>query len=212
MKVGTIVGEGLRIHKQMAGRDREEKVIQVLRSVGLEPYHVERYPHEFSGGQRQRIGIARALALDPQFIVCDEPVSALDVSIQAQILNLLRDLQQQYHLTYLFIAHNLAVVKHISDRIGVLYLGKMMEVTSKDELYLRPLHPYTQALLSAVPMPNPALRRERVILQGDIPSPIHPPSGCHFRTRCPIAVPACAETDPALREVAPDHLVACIRV
>jgi peptide/nickel transport system ATP-binding protein len=212
MKIGTIVGEGLRIHKQMTGREREEKVIQVMKSVGLEPYHIERYPHEFSGGQRQRIGIARALALDPQLIVCDEPVSALDVSIQAQILNLLRDLQQQYHLTYLFIAHNLAVVKHISDRIGVLYLGKMMEIAGKDELYRSPLHPYTQALLSAIPLPNPAAKRERVILQGDIPSPIRPPSGCHFRTRCPIATPACAEIDPPLREVATDHFVACIRV
>jgi peptide/nickel transport system ATP-binding protein len=212
MKVGSIVGEGLRIHHPMSKRDREAKVIEVLRAVGLEPYHVERYPHEFSGGQRQRIGIARALVLDPRFIVCDEPVSALDVSIQAQILNLLRDLQQQYHLTYLFIAHNLAVVKHISDRIGVLYLGKMMEVARKDELYRHPLHPYTQALLSAVPMPSPAARRERVILQGDIPSPIHPPSGCHFRTRCPIATAECAEVDPPLQEVAPGHLVACIHV
>jgi peptide/nickel transport system ATP-binding protein len=212
MKIGTIVGEGLRIHKQMTGRERDAKVIQVMQSVGLEPYHVERYPHEFSGGQRQRIGIARALALDPKVIICDEPVSALDVSIQAQILNLLRDLQQQYHLTYLFIAHNLAVVKHISDRIGVLYLGKMMEIAGKDELYRSPLHPYTQALLSAIPLPNPVAKRERVILQGDIPSPIRPPSGCHFRTRCPIATPACAEIDPPLREVAPDHFVACIRV
>jgi peptide/nickel transport system ATP-binding protein len=212
MKVGTIVGEGLRIHKQLSGRAREDKVIEVMRSVGLESYHVERYPHEFSGGQRQRIGIARALALDPQFIVCDEPVSALDVSIQAQILNLLRDLQQEYHLTYLFIAHNLAVVRHISDRIGVLYLGKMMEIATKDELYRSPLHPYTQALLSAIPRPNPAIKRERVILQGDIPSPIHPPSGCHFRTRCPLAMPACGEATPPLREVAPDHFVSCIRV
>jgi peptide/nickel transport system ATP-binding protein len=212
MKVGTIVGEGLRIHKQLNARDRDAKVIEAMQAVGLEPYHAERYPHEFSGGQRQRIGIARALVLDPKFVVCDEPVSALDVSIQAQILNLLRDLQQQWHLTYLFIAHNMAVVKHISDRVGVLYLGKMMEIAGKDELYRSPLHPYTQALLSAIPLPNPAVKRERVILQGDIPSPIHPPSGCHFRTRCPIAISDCAEVDPPLREVAPGHLVSCIRV
>ena len=180
--------------------------------MGLEDYHLDRYPHEFSGGQRQRIGIARALVLNPKFIVCDEPVSALDVSIQAQILNLLRDLQQTYNLTYLFIAHNLSVVKHISDRIGVLYLGNLMEVAKKDEMYLHPLHPYTQALLAAAPIPKPGLKRERIILEGDIPSPIHPPSGCRFRTRCPIAIPACSETVPELREVAPEHYVACIRV
>jgi len=212
MKVGTIIGEGLRIHYHLTPREKEERILQVMRSVGLENYHSERYPHEFSGGQRQRIGIARALILDPHFIVCDEPVSALDVSIQAQILNLLRDLQQSRNLTYLFIAHNLSVVKHISDRIGVLYLGSLMEVASKDEMYRQPLHPYTKALLSAVPVPKPGARQDRTILEGDIPSPIHPPSGCCFRTRCPIAIPACAEQVPPLRELAPGHLVACIRV
>jgi len=212
MKVGTIIGEGLRIHSKLSQKEKERQVLDIMQAVGLENYHVERYPHEFSGGQRQRIGIARALVLNPTFIVCDEPVSALDVSIQSQILNLLRDLQGQFNLTYLFIAHNLAVVKHISDRIGVLYLGKLMEVAAKNELYDKPLHPYTKALLSAVPIPKPGLRRERVILQGDLPSPIRPPSGCRFRTRCPIALPRCAEENPELREVAPGHYVACIRV
>ncbi len=212
MKVGTIVGEGLRIHYHYSPKEKEERVYEAMKSVGLEKYHIERYPHEFSGGQRQRIGIARALALKPSFIVCDEPVSALDVSIQAQILNLLRDLQQEYHLTYLFIAHNLSVVKHISDRIGVLYLGKLMEVTAKDELYENPLHPYTQALLSAVPVPNPGSKSDRIVLEGDIPSPINPPSGCRFRTRCSLATPDCAEQVPALREVSPGHFAACIRI
>jgi peptide/nickel transport system ATP-binding protein len=212
MKVGTIVGEGLRIHFHYSQKEKEELVLETMQGVGLEKYHIERYPHEFSGGQRQRIGIARALVLKPSFIVCDEPVSALDVSIQAQILNLLRDLQQKHSLTYLFIAHNLSVVKHISDRIGVLYLGKLMEVAAKDELYQKPLHPYTQALLSAVPVPHPEAKHDRIILEGDIPSPIHPPSGCRFRTRCSIAVPECSEQVPDLREVAPGHFVACLRI
>jgi peptide/nickel transport system ATP-binding protein len=212
MKVGTIVGEGLRIHYHYSQKEKDERVVEAMQGVGLERYHIERYPHEFSGGQRQRIGIARALVLNPSFIVCDEPVSALDVSIQAQILNLLRDLQQKLNLTYLFIAHNLSVVKHISDRIGVLYLGNLMEVALKDELYQKPLHPYTRALLSAVPVPHPGSKHDRIILEGDIPSPINPPSGCRFRTRCPIALPACGEQIPSLREVAPEHLVACIRV
>ena len=212
MKVGTIIGEGLRIHTRMGNREKEEQIIETMRSVGLERYHIERFPHEFSGGQRQRIGIARALILNPEFIVCDEPVSALDVSIQAQILNLLRDLQQSRNLTYLFIAHNLSVVKHISDRIGVLYMGNLMEVASKEDIYKTPLHPYTKALLSAVPVPRPGFRQNRTILEGDIPSPIHPPSGCRFRTRCPIAIPACAEKTPDLREISSGHLVACIRV
>lgn len=212
MKVGEIVGEGLRIHYKYSSKEKDERVVETMKGVGLERYHIERYPHEFSGGQRQRIGIARALVLNPSFIVCDEPVSALDVSIQSQILNLLRDLQEKHNLTYLFIAHNLSVVKHISDRIGVLYLGNLMEVASKNELYQKPLHPYTQALLSAVPVPRPGKKGNRILLEGDIPSPIKPPSGCRFRTRCPIATPACAEQTPALREVAPDHFVACIRV
>jgi peptide/nickel transport system ATP-binding protein len=212
MQVGDIIGEGLRIHYHMTRKEREEKVVETMRSVGLESYHYDRFPHEFSGGQRQRIGIARALILDPKFIVCDEPVSALDVSIQAQILNLLRELQRERNLTYLFIAHNLSVVKHISDRIGVLYLGNMAEIASKADIYARPLHPYTQALLSAVPVPNPKLERRRVPLEGDLPSPIHPPSGCRFRTRCPIAQPGCAEAVPELREVESGHFVACHRV
>lgn len=212
MKVETIISEGLRIHYRMSQKEKEERVLKVMRSVGLEDYHLDRFPHEFSGGQRQRIGIARALVLNPKFIVCDEPVSALDVSIQAQILNLLRDLQQSLNLTYLFIAHNLSVVKHISDRIGVLYLGNLVEVTAKDEMYAKPLHPYTQALLSAAPIARPGLKKDRILLEGDIPSPIHPPSGCRFRTRCPIATPDCAETKPELREVAPGHHVACLRV
>lgn len=212
MRVGTIVGEGLRIHYKYSQKEKNERVLEAMKEVGLESYHIERYPHEFSGGQRQRIGIARALVLKPSFIVCDEPVSALDVSIQAQILNLLRDLQQEYNLTYLFIAHNLSVVKHISDRIGVLYLGKLMEVAGKDEFYRNPLHPYSKALLSAVPVPHPGSKRDQIILEGDIPSPINPPSGCRFRTRCSLALPACSEQVPNLREVAPDHFVACIRV
>ena len=209
MPVGEIIGEGLQIHSIGARKERAEIVTEMLAKVGLNPYHARRYPHEFSGGQRQRIGIARALALNPQFIVCDEPVSALDVSIQSQVLNLLKKLQLEFGLTYLFIAHNLSVVEHISDRIGVMYLGKMAEVTDRKELYRNPLHPYTQALLSAIPMPNPRLKRERIVLKGDVPSPLNPPRGCRFHPRCPIAVDICAQVEPLFEQKAADHWVAC---
>ncbi|MDX6748481.1 dipeptide ABC transporter ATP-binding protein [Geminicoccaceae bacterium 1502E] len=203
------VAEPLLIHGRRWGPELHARVRELLELVGLASYHADRYPHEFSGGQRQRIGIARALALNPRFIVCDEPVSALDVSIQAQIVNLLQDLQEELGLTYLFIAHDLGVVKHISTRVAVMYLGRIVEIADKAELYARPLHPYTRALLSAIPVPRPGAGRERVILQGEVPSPINPPSGCHFHTRCPFAVAECRAVDPPLREVAPGHKAAC---
>jgi peptide/nickel transport system ATP-binding protein/oligopeptide transport system ATP-binding protein len=212
MPVGESIAEGLLVHGMGSRRERFEIVIQTLRKVGLEDYHARRYPHEFSGGQRQRIGIARALALRPKFIICDEPVSALDVSIQAQVLNILRELQGEFGLTYLFIAHNLSVVEHISDRVAVMYLGKMVELTDRDELYRNPLHPYTQALMSAIPIPDPTLKRERIVLKGDVPSPLRPPSGCRFHPRCPVALEHCSKEEPQFKEVSPGHWVACWRV
>lgn len=212
MTVGDIIGEPLVIHNLEGNTAaRLERVAELLRTVGLNPDHVRRYPHEFSGGQRQRIGIARALAVRPDFIVADEPVSALDVSIQAQVVNLLQDLKEQLGLTILFIAHDLAVVEYISDRIAVMYLGKVMELADARDLYRNPKHPYTEALLSAIPMPDPTLKRERIVLQGDIPSPINPPSGCVFRTRCRYAIAECSTTVPELRQVSPGHFKACIR-
>jgi oligopeptide/dipeptide ABC transporter ATP-binding protein len=207
--IGESVMEGLHIHHIGTPAERVEIMMETLKKVGLETYHARRFPHEFSGGQRQRIGIARALALRPKFIVCDEPVSALDVSIQSQVLNILKDLQQEFGLTYLFIAHNLSVVEHISDRVAVMYLGKMAELADRDELYRSPLHPYTQALMSAIPVPDPKLKRKRIILKGDVPSPLHPPSGCRFHPRCPVAQDVCSQVEPDWRQLRPGHFVAC---
>ncbi|GAB4505433.1 MAG: dipeptide ABC transporter ATP-binding protein [Anaerolineales bacterium] len=211
MTVGEIVGEPLMVHNVASGKEVQERVEHLLGLVKMNPSFANRYPHEFSGGQRQRIGVARALALQPSFIICDEPISALDVSIQAQVVNLLEELQEQFNLTYLFIAHDLSMVRHISKRVAVMYLGVIVELADRDALYHEPLHPYTQALLSAVPIPDPVAdaKRKRIILEGDVPSPVNPPSGCRFRTRCPIAEKICAESRPEFREVKPGHFVAC---
>ena len=211
MTVGNIIGEPIEVHNLARGKEKTERVQELLRVVGLNPYFTNRYPHEFSGGQRQRIGIARALAVEPEFIVCDEPISALDVSIQAQVINLLEELQDRFKLTYLFIAHDLSVVRHISDRVAVMYLGKIVELADRVDLYERPLHPYSQALLSAVPIPDPAVesKRKRIILTGDVPSPVNPPSGCRFHTRCWKAQQICSEVDPEFIEHEPRHWAAC---
>ena len=211
MTVGSIISEPMFEHQRLKVKQRRERVEQLLNSVGLDPYVTNRYPHEFSGGQRQRIGIARALALSPDFIICDEPIAALDVSIQAQVINLLEDLQEEYGLTYLFISHDLSMIRHISDRVAVMYLGRIVELASSQELYSKPLHPYTKALLSAVPVHDPVLekKRKRTILVGDVPSPASPPSGCHFSTRCPIAEARCFKVSPEWRQVSPDRRVAC---
>lgn len=209
MKVKDLVAEPLLIHTKMSRKEREKLATELLEVVGLNSYHAERFPHEFSGGQRQRIGIARALSVRPSLIVADEPVSALDVSIQSQVLNLLQDLQEEYGLTYLFISHDLSVVEHISDRIGVMYLGALVETAGKDALYDNPLHPYTQALLSSVPVPDPKQKSERIILKGDLPSPVDPPSGCRFHTRCPACMEICKQVTPVFKEIEPGHQVAC---
>ncbi|MCA9937729.1 MAG: dipeptide ABC transporter ATP-binding protein [Anaerolineales bacterium] len=209
MPVGESIGEGLRVHTKKNAQERYDVVVEMLTRVGLRADHARRYPHEFSGGQRQRIGIARALALRPKFIVCDEPVSALDVSIQAQVLNILKELQSEFGLTYLFIAHNLSVVEHFSDRVGVMYLGKIVEVAAREDLYADPLHPYTQALLSAIPVPDPTYKRKRIILEGDVPSPLNPPRGCRFHTRCPLAFDKCSQDEPVLKDYGNLHYAAC---
>ncbi len=211
LSVRSIIAEPLKIHKIGDKASQNAKVEDLLAKVGLDPKYADRYPHEFSGGQRQRIGIARALALNPKLIICDEPVSALDVSVQAQVVNLLQELQDEFGLTYLFISHGLAVVEHISDRVAVMYLGKIVEICDAGELYENPLHPYSKALLSAIPIPNPKHKRDRIVLTGDVPTPINPPSGCRFRTRCPIAIDECSRVEPELRELAPGHFAACIR-
>lgn len=209
MPIGESIAEGLQIHTNKNRQQRYDIVVEMLTRVGMRAEHARRYPHEFSGGQRQRIGIARALALQPKFIVCDEPVSALDVSIQAQVLNILKDLQRDFGLTYLFIAHNLSVVEHFSDRVGVMYLGKMVEMASRDDLYRDPLHPYTQSLMSAIPIPDPKAKRQRVLLQGEVPSPVNPPKGCHFHTRCPLAFEKCAQEEPPFKDYGERHFAAC---
>jgi peptide/nickel transport system ATP-binding protein/oligopeptide transport system ATP-binding protein len=207
--VGDSIGEGLLIHGVKDARERQRQVLEIMHKVGLEDYHARRYPHEFSGGQRQRIGIARALVLRPKFIVCDEPVSALDVSIQSQVLNLLRELQREFGLTYIFIAHNMSVVEHISDRVAVMYLGKLVELAERVELYRNPQHPYTQALLSAIPLHARKIKRERIILKGDVPSPLNPPTGCRFHPRCPVAIDVCSKVEPPLIDLGGGHLAAC---
>lgn len=209
MTIGDIIGEGLEIHKIASGREKERRIMELLEVVGLPPAYMRRYPHEFSGGQRQRIGIARALAVNPKFIVCDEPVSALDVSIQSQIINLLKDLQKQFELTYLFIAHDLSVVKHMSNKIAVMYLAKIVEYASTEELFANPKHPYTLALMSAIPIPDPDVKKQRIVLQGDLPSPSNPPKGCRFNTRCPKVMDICREVEPELKDIGKEHLVAC---
>jgi len=211
MSVLGIVGEPMEVHRVASGKERKDRVAELLELVGLDPAFMNRYPHEFSGGQRQRIGLARSLALNPDLIICDEPISALDVSIQAQVVNLLEELQEKLGLTYIFIAHDLSMVRHISNRVAVMYLGKIVELTDRDTLYSNPLHPYTQALLSAVPVPDPFIeeKRQRIILEGDLPSPANPPQGCNFNTRCPVAIDTCFEVEPEFIEVAPGHSCAC---